>query len=210
MKNFGGVALPIFVALVAVVGPAYLILFVFGLMTSLVAEYVDPAFIGVFQILVQGVVGLVALFGGAFMGGGIVDLALRTARGEKTEFGTVFGGGKYFGAMLIGSLGFYVVYAIGLALCVVPGIIVALGLMPFTFVIVDEKLGGIDALKRAWALTQGHKMGLFLYILLGIAVYIGGLLACVIGVYLVSVPMLIVGQAYIYLKLKGEQPRLMS
>jgi len=208
MKNFAGISLPIFVALLVIGIPTYVIGLAFGLMTGLAAEYIEPSFLGIFSGIVQALIGLVALFVGAFVGGGIVEVALRTARGERTDFGVVFSGGKYFGAMLVGSLGFYIAYAIGLVLCVVPGVIVALGLMPYSFIIVDEKLSGIDALKRAWELTRGHKMGLFIYALLGILVYIGGIFACFVGAYLVSLPMLVVGQAYIYLRLKGEQPRL--
>jgi len=37
---------------------------------------------------------------------------------------------------------------------------------------------------------------------------IAGALACCIGALLVSFPVLMVGNAYLYLKLIGEQPRL--
>jgi uncharacterized membrane protein len=208
MKNFAGVSLPIFVALLIVGVPTYIVTMVFGAMTTVMAEHIEPTFLPILSVGVQGVVGVAALVVGSYMAGGITELALRTARGETTSFGIVFSGGKYFGSMLVGTLGFYIAYAIGLALCIVPGVIVALGLMPFWFVIVDEKLSGIDALKRAWALTSGHKMSIFVFFLLVILVYIAGILACFIGAYLVSIPMLVVAQAYIYLRLKGEQPRL--
>jgi hypothetical protein len=207
MKNFAGVSLPIFVALLIVGIPTYIISLVFGLTTGIIAEYVEPSFVAIFNILIQLVIGLIGLVVGAYVGGGIAEIALRTARGERTDFGMIFSGGKYFGAMLVGTLGFYLAYGLGLALCIVPGVIVAVGLMPYAMVIVDEKRSGIDALKRAWELTNGHKMALFVFLLLSLLVYIAGFLACFIGVYLVSVPMLSVSLAYIYLKLKGEQPR---
>jgi hypothetical protein len=44
--------------------------------------------------------------------------------------------------------------------------------------------------------------------LLGILVVIAGYIACLIGALLGSVPILTIGAAYIYLRIKGEQPRL--
>ena len=55
-------------------------------------------------------------------------------------------------------------------------------------------------------MTKGHKVSIFLFNLIGIAVVIAGELACVVGVLLVSVPMFLIGNAYIYLRIKGENP----
>jgi len=41
-------------------------------------------------------------------------------------------------------------------------------------------------------------------------VAVAGVLACGLGLYLVAVPVIVVASAYIYLKLKGEQPRLIG
>ena len=43
--------------------------------------------------------------------------------------------------------------------------------------------------------------------LLSAVVVIAGVLACCVGALLVSVPVLVIGNAYVYLKLIGEQPR---
>jgi uncharacterized membrane protein len=85
---------------------------------------------------------------------------------------------------------------------------VEFGLWPFAFVIVDQKLGGIDALKKAWELTNGHKLSIFVFYLLSILVIIAGEIACGIGVLLVSFPVIVMGTAHMYLTLKGEPPRL--
>ena len=82
-----------------------------------------------------------------------------------------------------------------------------LGLSMFTFLIVDQGLPGIDALKKSWEMTKGHKVNLFVFGLLGLLVIIAGALACGVGVLLGSYPLLIIGGANISLKLKGEEPR---
>jgi uncharacterized membrane protein len=207
-KNFVGVSLPIAVAMVVSFLPGWAIGFTYGLMAALVAEYVEPSFISVLGYLVQATSSLIGLFVGSYIAGGIVSFGLKVARGQPVAFGDVFSGGKYFGKVLVGTIGMYIAAAIGFVLCIVPGYIVMLGLCMFTFLIVDQGLPGIDALKKSWEMTNGHKVNLFVFGLLGFLVIIAGVLACGVGVLLGSYPMLIIGGAYIYLKLKGEEPRL--
>jgi uncharacterized membrane protein len=204
MKNFVGVSLPIAVAMVVAILPGQIIGFSYGLTASLVAEYVEPSFIGVLGYLVQATTALLGLFINSYIMGGVLSFALKVARGQPAAFGDVFSGGKYFGKMLVGSVGLYVAIAIGLVLCIVPGYIVALGLSMYGFLIVDQGLPGIDALKKSWQLTNGHKVNIFVFGLLGLLVVIAGALACGIGMLLVSYPMLIIGAAYIYERIKGS------
>ena len=207
-KNFVGVSLPIAVAMVVSLLPGWAIGFTYGLMAALVAEYVEPSFISVLSYLVQATSSLIGLFVGSYIAGGVVSFGLKVARGQPVVFGDVFSGGKYFGKVLVGTIGMYIAAAIGFVLCIVPGYIVMLGLCMFTFLIVDQGLPGIDALKKSWEMTNGHKVNLFVFGLLGFLVIIAGVLACGVGVLLGSYPMLIIGGSYIYLKLKGEEPRL--
>jgi len=119
----------------------------------------------------------------------------------------VFSGGKYFGTMFVALLGFTLAVGIGSMLCVVPGYIVWFGLWPFAFIIVDQKLAGIDALKKAWAMTNGHKMSIFIFWLLSLVAVIAGEIACFLPVFLVSYPLIILGTAHMYLTLNGETVR---
>ena len=208
MKNFAGVALPIAVAVFVMALPVGIVAGMSGFLVGLAVDYVDPSFLGVFNAVIQAVSGGVGLFVGAFIAGGICEFALKVARGQPVAFGDVFGGGKYFGSMFMGLLGFAVAVGIGMVLCIIPGYIVEFGLWPFAFIIVDQRLGGIDALKKAWAMTNGHKMNIFIFWLLSIVVMIAGELACGIGVLLVSFPLLTLASAHMYLTLKGEPPRL--
>ena len=79
---------------------------------------------------------LVSATAQAYILGGIVQFALRVARGDRPDFGVVFSGGRFFvpllGATLLYSLG----VALGFAFCIVPGLFLA-GL-----------LGGILGIRR--------------------------------------------------------------
>ncbi len=207
-KNFVGVSLPIAVALIVSALPGQAISWIYLAMASVVADLVEPSFIAILGYIVQGVSTLVGLFVGSYIAGGIASFTLKVARGQPVSFGEVFSGGRYFGRMLVATIGLYVAVLIGLVLCVVPGYIVALGLSLYSYVVVDQGLSGIDALKKSWEMTKGHKVNIFVFGLLAILVVIAGVLACGIGVLLGSYPVLAVGFAYIYMKIKGEQPQL--
>ena len=137
---------------------------------------------------------------------GFINLALKAARGQPTSFGDAFSGGRWFGKQLVSMIVGAIITAIGYVLCLVPGVIVALGISLASLLIVDQDLSGVDALKRSWEMTKGHKLNIFLWGLIGIFVFIGGYLACLFGAFFVSIPMALVAIAYIYLRIKGENP----
>ena len=62
-------------------------------------------------------------------------------------------------ANLVGGL----IIGVGFALLVVPGIIAAIALCFVNYIIIDSDTKGIDALKKSYELTNGHKMELFVF-----------------------------------------------
>ena len=207
-KNFVGVSLPIAVAMIVAIVPGQILTALYAALATVVADIVEPSFIPILSYVVQATSSLLGLLIGSYISGGITSFGLKVARGQPAAFGDVFSGGKYFGSMLVGTFCLYIAVFIGSLLCLVPGVILGLGLSMYTFLIVDQGLGGIDALKKSWEMTKGHKLNIFVFGLLGIVVVFAGALACGIGVLLGSYPVLMIAAAYIYLKLKGETPRL--
>lgn len=63
---------------------------------------------------------------------------------------------------------------VGLLLLVVPGLFVMAALFPLVPVVLVEGRAGTDALSRAWALTEGHRLDLFLLVLLAFVVSVVG------------------------------------
>lgn len=208
MKNFAGVALPLAVAAFVAGLPGALISVVYSFAAAIVVEYVDASFIQLLNGLVQATSSVVNLCVGSYIAGGIVSFALKVARGQPVEFGDVFSGGKYFGRMFVAALCAFIAVLLGCCLLLVPGLIVALGISQYSYLVVDQNLGGIDALKKSWEMTNGHRMNLFVFGLLAFLVVLAGYIACIIGALLVSVPVLTIAAAYIYLSIKGETPRL--
>ena len=92
---------------------------------------------------------------------------------------------------------------IGLVLLIVPGIIVGIMLMFVGYLVIEEKLGPIEAMKRSAALTKGHRWKLFQLALATILINILGFLALLVGLF-VSVPVSFLAAVHAYRTLKGK------
>lgn len=113
---------------------------------------------------------------------GLYWMMLRVQRDEPVEFSDLLAGFREFGR----ALGVYVLYSlavvIGLILLVVPGLVLAVGLWPALYLVLDDDLGVTDTLSKAWAMTKGHRWRLFA---LGVVLFfftLLGLLALIVGV----------------------------
>lgn len=114
---------------------------------------------------------------------GLYWMMLKVQRDEPVEFGDLFAGFSEFGR----ALGVYVLYSIavviGLVLLVVPGIVLAVGLWPALYLVLDDGLGVTDTLSKAWDMTKGHRWRLFA---LGVVLFLFtmlGLVALIVGVF---------------------------
>lgn len=204
-KRFVPVIVPMIVGFLAIMIPVIIANVGAQVATTIIADVLDEsvaAFAAMGFSLILQVIGYVVQM---FILGGMAATALKAVRGQPVSYGDVFSGGRYFGAMLVSSILFGIATTLGLLLCVVPGVILYLGLGLYSFAVVDEGLSGVDSVKRSWELTLGHKLNIFLFWLISVLVAIAGALACGVGIFVVG-PMLFIGQAYIFLRLKGEQP----
>lgn len=163
---------------------------------------------GILLILSGGVRFISAIVGlliSAYMTGGTMNLFLKVARGQEYQLSDIFGGGRWFMQMLVTLFLYQVLTGIGSMLCLVPGIIVGLGLQMAIPLVVDKDMGAVDALKESWRITTGHKMNLFVFGLLSFGAVLIGMFACCVGVFAVA-PILGVAQAMIYVHLVENDP----
>jgi hypothetical protein len=139
----------------------------------------------------------------AFLYVGLYRISISAARGERPDFSMLFGGGDRFLSMLGTWLLLIPIVGFGYVFFVVPGVILGLGLFMSILFVVDQNMGPIDAMKASWAATQGHKMHLFLFGLVAVAMAIGGYIACLVGIFAV-LPIISVASALIYLRISGR------
>lgn len=105
-----------------------------------------------------------------------------------------------FFKFLLGYVMYTLLAVIGFLLLIVPGIYLAIKYQYVQYLIVDKNMDVIEAFKESSRMTNGHKWNLFLLFLLFIAISALGFLALGIGL-LVTIPIVIVAQAYVYRKL---------
>ncbi len=131
--------------------------------------------------------------------------ALKVLRGRQAEFGELFGGFSHFWPIVIANVLTIIAVVVGLALLVIPGIIIALGLSQWMLLIMDQNVSGMEALKGSWRMMQGYKWPYFLMGLIFLGVNILGILALGLGL-LVTIPFTITAYCAFYEYLLEHNP----
>ncbi|HEY9722744.1 MAG TPA: hypothetical protein V6D47_12085 [Oscillatoriaceae cyanobacterium] len=102
-----------------------------------------------------------------FLWVGLQRLILNLSDGEGGDWQGVFSAGPYFLSSLGAGILMMVLVGIGTILLVIPGLYVAYRLSMTFFLIIDRRLGAVEALKQSWAMTQGRVVQLVLLTLPG-------------------------------------------
>lgn len=114
------------------------------------------------------------------LGGQMVFLQL--VRGENPEFSVLFNGGPYFLRMFACSIIFGILVALGMVLLIIPGIILALMFWPYSFVLIDRNLPGIESFSEAKKVTAGNLLNAFgLFLILWLITVFGVIITLGIG-----------------------------
>ena len=113
---------------------------------------------------------------------GVSFAFLKAARKDKLEINDMFEAFKNYWNAVLANLLVGVIVVIGLFLLIVPGIIFYCKLIFTRYLVVDRKIGVIEAVSESWRMTRGHTGEIFLIALLAIPLYIAGLICFIVGV----------------------------
>ena len=105
---------------------------------------------------------------------------------------------------IVGGLLYSIAILIGTVFLVIPGIYIALRLQFYSCFIVEENLGGVEALKKSWEITKGQTWPLFLLALTWIGLAILGIICFIVGLF-VAMPVTYVMSCYVYRKLTAVE-----
>lgn len=131
---------------------------------------------------------------------GFLKAALNINDNQKPELIELYKNYPLLLKYLAGSILFGLIVVVGFMLLIIPGIIFAVKLQYYSFLIVDKGMGPIAALKRSWEMTSGVGMRLFLFgVVLGL-INVAGALALLIGLF-VTVPTTLIASSFVYRKL---------
>jgi len=138
---------------------------------------------------------------------GFIHIGLNVLRGQPVEFTALFGQGHRLLTAILAGILIGLAVMTGCLLMIVPGVIAALGFAMAQFLIVDQRLGVMDALSESWRLMDGEKAFLFLFqLVVGFGVLAFGLITCGLGL-LIAAPALALTNLIIYdslVSLKGD------
>jgi uncharacterized membrane protein len=107
----------------------------------------------------------------------------------------------YFAATIL----YTIIVLIGLVLLIVPGVMAITALMFTQTLVIDRKLGPVEALRESMRITRGHRWSLLALLLLVILINIIGLLALIVGI-LISAPITSIAVIHAYRTLSRQAP----
>ncbi len=132
------------------------------------------------------------------MGGGLFYMFLRRIRGEPVTAGDVFAGFSIaFANLLLCGVVSQILVGLGVILCVLPGIYLAVGYAFALPLVIDRKLEFWTAMEVSRRVVHPQWFSIFGLVIVAGLIGALGLLACGIGVF-VTIPVATAGIAYAY------------
>lgn len=117
----------------------------------------------------------------AYLHAGCLMVQLKVAREQPARWSDLFSGGPFAIRMWLNSLVFAALLSVGLALCIVPGGLVALIFWPYGYVLVDQNLPGLANLSHSQRMTQGNWGSIFIISCVSLLCVLSGYCTCMIG-----------------------------
>lgn len=133
---------------------------------------------------------------------GFIKIALKVHDNQIVQISDLFGSRGCFWRYVGSFLLYYFVILAGLLLFIIPGIIFALRLQYFSYLIIDKGSGPVEALRQSWSMTKGHTWHLLGLGLVFFLINLGGALLLLVGLFL-TVPTTMVAMAFVYRRLSG-------
>jgi uncharacterized membrane protein len=164
-------------------------------------EYSTSAGFGIASVLVLIVGGLllfvvIAAIQSAYLGG-VLDIA----NGQQVAIGSFFKP-RNIGNVIITTLIVGVLTSIGYALCVVPGLAVAILTFFAVVAVIDRNLSGVEGIKTSYEVVKANFVQVLLVWLSLAAIAIVGALVCLVGLF-VAIPVATLLQVYAWRRLSG-------
>jgi hypothetical protein len=141
--------------------------------------------------------GVISFVVGMFVNMAQIKISLRFSKGETADFPDLINEYPRFWDFLLGSILYALIVLGGLILLIIPGIYWAIKYHFYGYLIIDQGMGPMDAIRKSGELTDGVKWNLLLFWLVLVGIYILGFLACCVGI-LFAIPVMMVAVAYVY------------
>jgi hypothetical protein len=151
----------------------------------------------------SGIVQLIGFVIAAFFQTGLIRVFVAAARGGQPNIGDLFSGGGKILYILATQILMFIAIMLGFICLIIPGFILSFGLAFSNYFVADADLGPIEAMKASWAAMNGSKGKLFLFGFVAFFIYVGGMIACCIGI-IPAAAIVALAQAMIYVRISGR------
>ncbi len=135
--------------------------------------------------------------------GRLIRMSLTAVRGGTPAIGDIFKGEMRYGSMLALMFLQSMLIGIGYMFFIVPGVILAIGTYFASCLVVDQRMGAVDAMKASWQMTNGRKGAVFGVMMVFMLVSMGCGFIPFVG-HFIGYSLMLLGIAIVYLRLMGE------
>jgi uncharacterized membrane protein len=169
-------------------------------------DYQTSASFGIGSIAVMVIGGIILFIVVAAIQSAYISSLLDIANGQQVSVGSFFKP-RSIGNVILATVIIGVLTSIGYALCVLPGLAVAIFTIFAIVALLDRNLSAIDSIKASYEIVKANFVQVLLTWLVLAAIGIVGALLCGIGL-LVAVPVAALLEVYAYRRLSGGQVAL--
>lgn len=113
---------------------------------------------------------------------GVSYVYLKAARNNRLDITDLFEAFRNYLSAVLASLLVGLLTFIGVLFFIIPGIVIACKLAFTPYLVVDRRMGVIEAVQESWDMTHGHALQVFGIALLGFPIGILGLMCLGIGI----------------------------
>lgn len=148
---------------------------------------------------------LVSSFVSLYLTVGVIKIYLKLIDNKKIHYQDLFNvqADEYIHYFLA-SIVYGLIVIAGIILLIIPGIYWGIKYQYYSYLVIDKHLSVMDSIKESGNITRGNIMQLFLFSAVIILISLLGLLALLVGVFVVS-PVVGIAQAYVYRKLSSSK-----
>jgi uncharacterized membrane protein len=108
---------------------------------------------------------------------------LKASRNEPFKTYDMFMAFQNIWNVVLANILVSIIVGIGFALLIVPGIIFACRLAFVSYLVIDQKMEAIEAVKKSWEMTRGHTWTIFGMAIMSFFIAIAGLICLGVGIF---------------------------
>ena len=158
-----------------------LVLILFSIPMGIVNSFVDRATFDYSSFTIFGVAyGIIVL---APVSYGVNWIFLKAVRNEPFKTYDIFMAFQNIWNVVIANILVGAIVGIGFVLLIVPGIIFACRLAFVPFLVMDQKLEAIEAIKKSWEMTRGYSWTIFGMAIMSFFIAIAGVICFIVGIF---------------------------